>query len=122
MGCDIHLCIERLQPGSDTWITFAKGITLSRNYQVFGRLAGVRGETVPVIQPRGFPEDAWSDTREDFDDWIGSDRNTPTWLSLIEWDAALDHSVTVEYHAITAALKTLESGGYKTRVVLWFDN
>lgn len=57
MGCDIHLYIEYKPSGADRWRSFGERINPGRNYQIFGRLAGVRCEDEQHIAPRGVPED-----------------------------------------------------------------
>lgn len=57
MGCDIHGFIETRKRVA-LWFPFAK-LYLPRNYEVFARLAGVRGPAeLAVVAPRGLPEDA----------------------------------------------------------------
>jgi hypothetical protein len=53
MGCDIHAMIERRTDSG--WVN-AGDLTISRNYFIFGILAGVRVSNLPTIdQPRGVP-------------------------------------------------------------------
>lgn len=57
MGCDIHAYIEYYEetsPGPHA-ICFASDVELGRCYMLFARMAGVRGSTAPVVQPRGVP-------------------------------------------------------------------
>jgi hypothetical protein len=57
MGCDIHAYMEyRKAPGR--WHSFGERVNPGRNYTLFARLNGVRGEGEPVAPERGFPEDA----------------------------------------------------------------
>ena len=90
MGCDIHCYIEYKSPDTDGWSDFGR-INPGRNYDLFGKLAGVRRiEVTPVVEPRGLPEDvayaassdAWlfvTDTgssegccsREQAEQWVG---------------------------------------------------
>jgi hypothetical protein len=62
MGCDIHAFIEYRNKDHDTnewpWRSFSGEICLGRFYDIFGLMAGVRGERPPLVQPRGMPEDA----------------------------------------------------------------
>ncbi len=58
MGCDIHCYIEYKPAGSDHWSDFGGCINPGRNYELFGKLAGVRREGPPIVEPRGLPEDA----------------------------------------------------------------
>jgi hypothetical protein len=51
------------------------------------------------------------------------DWHTPSWLSGEEWRRAIDGlEFGHEYRAVGAALSSLESEGFETRVVFWFDN
>lgn len=57
MGCDIHGFIETRNKVA-LWWPFAK-LYLPRNYEMFARLAGVRGPAeLAVVAPRDLPEDA----------------------------------------------------------------
>ena len=59
MGCDIHLYVESKPKNSDIWFTTGFGGEFSeRNYEIFAKLAGVRGEPdhETFIEPRGVPE------------------------------------------------------------------
>lgn len=59
MGCDIHMYLEYSDfTGSDGepyWNTFVANGG-SRDYRMFGLLAGVRCDIAPVVEPRGLPE------------------------------------------------------------------
>lgn len=57
MGCDIHAFIEYQDLGSSYWHSFGRDMGLSRNYCMFGLLAGVRGTDAPVYKLRGVPDD-----------------------------------------------------------------
>lgn len=119
MGCDIHGAIEYKK--GESWYSLCVGLSLSRSYQIFARLAGVRGygKPPPTVPPRGFPEDADYFTKLDRDGEAGG-AHSETWLSLEEWDAATKDA-GADYSAITAAMRALASE-YPVRVVLWFDN
>jgi hypothetical protein len=59
VGTDIQAFIEHRQPsnrGGFYWDCFAE-VFLSRDYRIFGALAGVRNETAAVYEPRGLPDD-----------------------------------------------------------------
>lgn len=55
MGCDIHCYIEYREKDSGRWRDFGGRINPGRNYAVFERMAGVRGDTA-MFEPRGLPE------------------------------------------------------------------
>jgi len=100
MGCDIHVFLERryakgpwqLDPmhkhvtynGRDFIVSIA---TFSgRNYDFFGRVAGVRSMNIPVVSPRGLPDDMCQELKANFD---SSHHHTPTWLSPKEMQKAM---------------------------------
>jgi len=55
VGCDIHMFIEYSQ-FEGHWSPFSGEIYGDRDYELFGLLAGVRGEASAVIAPRGLPD------------------------------------------------------------------
>lgn len=64
--------------------------------------------------------------------WIGDDHkyvsnpdhHSHSWLSPDEWEAAITAgNADLEYHAMLAAMRSIESdGNHLVRVVFWFDN
>lgn len=55
MGCDIHCCLE--VKIDDTWHLYSQP-SVSRDYRLFARMAGVRGSVAEAISsPRGLPDD-----------------------------------------------------------------
>lgn len=60
MGCDIHVFIERRVKGVWQKVEVDKDLLPeSRNYELFGLLAGVRGlENKPWFSDRGWPRDS----------------------------------------------------------------
>jgi hypothetical protein len=94
MGCDIHGLVERKVNGK--WIcwrtlnpvhtsrpdehgsSFASPAALSRNYERFAALAGVRGDGPDA---RGLPDDATDTATHLFETEEG---HTPSWLPLQE--------------------------------------
>lgn len=138
MGCDIHMVIEK-SVAIDDWIVI--GIPsgwdsnvaseygnfwfsppcLSRNYERFGALAGVRSEGPP---PRGLPVDACASTRYLAD---SQEYHSHSWLTLT--DAA---RVFLETDGNTSDLAKRFPCSYyfnidseladDCRLVFWFDN
>jgi hypothetical protein len=99
MGCDIHLHAEvkidydKIIPGRTSgegkptplrWEHYAH-ISISRNYDLFARIAGVRNyHDIEVMnEPRGLPEDISGVT---LFDWMRGrvDWHTPSWLNAEE--------------------------------------
>lgn len=146
MGCDIHLVVERFTepyPGASNWIcvSIAAGWTstyqtkhgtnwfspacLSRNYERFANLAGVRGEGPPA---RGLPHDAsasaaYLSESEDF--------HSHSWLPIAEAARifaetellAVDASELQKKFPISHYFGIDDDGNYeKYRIVFWFDN
>jgi hypothetical protein len=72
MGCDIHSFMEyRRRPpheGIEQWSSFGGELNPGRNYDLFARFAGVRNysDVTPIDKPRGFPEDAGYEAREEY--------------------------------------------------------
>lgn len=55
MGCDIHVHFEIKLNGK--WEHYSQP-RIERNYELFGRIAGVRNEDIrPICPPRGLPRD-----------------------------------------------------------------
>jgi hypothetical protein len=59
MGTDIKVFVEQKYKKGNSWETIAT-IHLRRDYILFGYLAGVRSDIIPLYSPRGYPNDiAW---------------------------------------------------------------
>lgn len=134
MGCDIHLVLERRD--RDEWVAvslFDHGKTAGgdwffppatdRNYERFGRLAGVRREG-PA--PKGFPEDASQSARFFYRRWAG-DAHSASHMPLDEAvpifvDTGPDlNDFDAKYPA--AFYFGVESDQVREhRIVFWFDN
>ena len=135
MGCDIHIHSEIKVGGK--WLHYDQP-ECERDYDLFEKMAGVRGELRNAIAPpRGLPEDANETTKFDAKRW-GSDGHSHSWLSaseiaeLAEWqekqgkrpfEAEWDHwlfgntySGFVRYPQDN--IKDLED----VRFIFWFDN
>lgn len=81
MGCDIHLHIEIKLNGK--WEHYAAP-DVWRDYRLFEKMAGVRGEVENAIAPpRGMPLDASVVTRFCCDDY-GVDGHSHSWLNAQE--------------------------------------
>lgn len=82
MGCDIHLYLEYKNPDntySTKWTNFGNRYSMGRDYQLFGYLAGVRGNGPPIVAPRGYPTDADYDTDQEFYYFIGDKEDDDGW-------------------------------------------
>ena len=81
MGTDIHAHVEIRYNGE--WVHWAQP-KINRWYELFGKLAGVRGES-PIVEPKGFPKDASISTRLSYEH-MGVDAHTPSWFNEEELD------------------------------------
>lgn len=79
MGCDIHAFTE--VKVDDRWHHYGP-LKIDRQYALFGRMAGVRGED-PIAPLRGWPEDATFMSKLHERDWH-YDAHSHSWLNLEE--------------------------------------
>lgn len=101
MGCDIHTYVEYAEwtqrDGLPYWSNFTKNGG-SRNYLMFGVLAGVRVPDVQLFSPKGMPEGSMGyGTADDY------------WLSVAP-DAHPEWADTEGYTDIESATRWVESG------------
>ena len=80
MGCDIHLHQEVKIEG--VWHHYGHP-NVHRSYELFGIMAGVRGDETPVAHPRGIPEDATTLTKFSYAQW-DCDAHHPSHLDSLE--------------------------------------
>lgn len=81
MGCDIHCYIEYKRPSDNRcrWRDFGGRINPGRNYNIFSKMAGARGElSDAVVAPRGFPNDAAYKSSDDYWLYISDSGNENT--------------------------------------------
>lgn len=77
MPCDIHCYVEYKSPKSDYWESFGGRFDLERDYDLFGRLAGLRRSSVaPLVEPRGIPNDLAFSASNDYWVYICHDPDT----------------------------------------------
>lgn len=120
MGCDIHCYIEKRE--FDDWVFFGE-LSLSRNYNIFCKLAGVRcyedDGKEPLAANRGLPKDAsgWVTGESTDPDW-----HSHSWCTPDEWDQAIEKLDDPDYVAVSVLLRNLEKTTGNARVVFWFDN
>lgn len=83
MGCDIHLFTEVKAEVADGW-TMIESPDTDRDYELFEKMAGVRGdESNAIAKPRGLPNDTSDGTRLHYRNWEGDARST-SYLTFIE--------------------------------------
>ena len=129
MGCDIHGWVETKV--GDKWVAVKELKDLDRNYERFGKLAGVRDDG-PA--PRGLPPDISDTTRLHVEGW-GEDGHSHSWLPVAEaakifyetqWikdtpEAKRHHEFAKDYPEYEYF--GLEEDDYSNyRLVFWFDN
>lgn len=101
MGCDIHSYAERKNADGQWEMVPDLRPFDSRNYGVFGFLAGVRNYSAltPISDPRGFPPDANARVAADYESW-STDAHSASWLSVDEL-AAFDYDAICEDRRVT---------------------
>jgi hypothetical protein len=138
MGCDLHLFVEVLtvngwefvQPEGKPDSCLESDWFLWRNYNLFGRLAGVRRHDVPTVLPenRGVPNDASPEYLKIVKGY-GYDGHSNNWLTLNEltdyaWPP--DYEVAYFVRDFVEPLQRFadERGlsGDSVRAVFFFDN
>lgn len=81
MGCDIHTHFEIKVDGE--WLHYSQA-NIRRNYRLFEKMAGVRGESKNAISlPRGLPNNLSKITQLEVDYW-DTDAHSHSWLSTDE--------------------------------------
>ena len=95
MGCDIHLFAEIKVNG--VWHCHTV-LDVRRNYELFNKMAGVRGDGLGVIAaPKGLPDDLSVVTQLYVEHW-NEDGHTHSWLNaeeiylLEEWMEEFGHT------------------------------
>lgn len=152
MGCDIHSRAE-LKFG-DEWETVTEALWpsdwfkhdapvtpynvpyvvepfRSRNYGLFGLLAGVRNYSglTPLAEPRGVPEDAGDGWKAYVAEWSG-DLHSMSWFTHAELlkartdltESPAEYGILEALNKALAPLNHLHLNGVETRYVFGFDN
>lgn len=101
MGTDIHSSVEIFNKKTKKWKRKAlyyqdyEGaykeawmILDNRDYNLFGKLAGVRSMEEPFVYPRGLPDDISDETKELYGDGTGC--HTATWYDYCELNLYAD--------------------------------
>lgn len=138
MGCDIHAHLEILT--KQGWEHYSKPM-IHRNYDLFSKMAGVRGDEIPISLPKGLPNDLSFITQVEVDHW-GETGHTHSWLDKDELREVIDfHNNQFDNNNWKAEhlewgyicgngigyLNTDGEGDYPdeyldVRLVFWFDN
>ena len=138
MGTDIHTNIEVFNKKTDEWErkslyykdddgNFKEAWTVLdyRNYDLFGKLAGVRTIEEPFVYPRGLPDNLSNETKELYDDasWCHDE----TWYDYCEL-RLYSQTCNVVKPFIDAIDVVLEAYSIyypdpgDVRIVMWFDS
>lgn len=135
MGTDIHMYIEHKSKKTHKFV-FDFGQWGERIYNLFGTMAGTRGEYEAIYEPRGIPDDISPEVKEEYEIMWEGDAHTPSWLTTAEFRECLDlvikhsdynasneiPSWLKEYEWMYEFMKYNEEEGEPCRVVFWFDN
>jgi len=130
MKCNIHCHIEVKIKG--IWEHYSCP-TIKRNYDLFGKMAGVRSDITPIVKAKGIPENLSKITQIDYDWWY-RDAHTHSWYNedeiriLEEYMQDLDPYKTQlgwlfgnyigDLHKYGEYPKEIED----VRLIFWFDN
>lgn len=79
MSTDVHAILELKLLGR--WHYYA-ALNLGQSYQLFSKMAGVRGSEAPMVPPRGLPADAADLTRFVAEHTV--DNHTHSWFGVDE--------------------------------------
>lgn len=160
MGTDIHTNIEVFNKKTDKWerkalyykdddgnFKEAWSVLDDRNYELFGKLAGIRTTEKPFVYPRGLPDNLSDETKQLYGN--GSWYHGATWYDYCELCLySRTEKVIVEYELYNADLneyiivdgrnavepfinaidKVLEAYGIyypepgDVRIIIWFDS
>ncbi len=139
MGCDIHLHVEIKVKGKWKHYNHPR---IERDYRLFSKMAGVRGDEEAISLPRGLPSDISFTTKFDCD-YDGSNGHSHSWLSAAEasyvqeWYNKLRGVEYMHpplfgylfggyinsYLQFPSDTERLFKRGFKeARIVFWFDN
>lgn len=108
MGCDIHCYVEKRRARDKRWDGFWPQLCLDRNYELFSRLAGVRGDDVPLVHPRGIPDDLGYYASNDW--WLMVNDQWP------EGEGSVSRATAESYRKYGKRLQEVGEGGNNYRV------
>jgi len=120
MGCDIHMWLEhehKYHNATSNWWPFGSEIGGDRDYELFARMAGVRGDGP---EPKGWPENiGWC--AEAHAPGVDADLHSHTWFTLEEFEPLI-RDCGVSYMALAAAARAFVLAGHDVRILVAFDN
>lgn len=124
MGCDIHAFIEyKHKCDSIGWTVLSESpFSLFRNYQMFGFMAGVRGD-VTLFTQRGLPAGVDKTIPHEMEK---DNNHSPSWLSYCEFHDCIDEAeakrIGPEWLAVLAAMRSFIDANIPCRLTFFFDN
>lgn len=148
MGCDIHLYIEtknedmswglftdyiqitgeetrRTQEEYKAMYGYYESLYISRDYDLFSVLAGVRGDLEPIDYPIGFPDDCSQDFLDVMKSW-GSDAHSETHYTLdklLEYFELPENAERFRYFSeLLIQIRKLKKYAEDIRLLIFFDN
>lgn len=121
MGCDIHMHVECKHDG--VWKRHDVEIYDGRNYELFGILAGVRGNSTPISYPKGLPIDVTDEVLQDYDSWEWA-THSASWLTFDEiYNSRFDYSnPSLQWIALDMLGAKIDQQAEDVRIVFWFDS
>lgn len=133
MGADAHVAVE-YKRFDKMWDCWALRLPTSRDYILFGLLAGVRNKTSESYTPRGIPTDASPEVRKWLED---SDFHSHSWMTPFEFynvcllyeqslkrDGYDEYTLSRDWQALAEIMLVLTRhyGSRNIRIVFAFDS
>lgn len=136
MGCDAHVAIEyrpTYAAEREHWECWGTNLPTSRDYVLFGLLAGVRTRPKDGYDKRGMPKDASPEVRK----WLDDSFHSHSWLTPIEFyntcvgyeqalktDGYDEYTLSPEWQSLAEVLVVLTRhyGPRNIRIVFAFDS
>lgn len=105
------------------WVLHSEDIYDGRNYELFGILAGVRGNITPISYPKGLPFDVTDEVKSLYESWEGC-AHSASWITLDEiWDSLSDrHNHSLQLIALDIIRAKRDQQAEDVRIVFWFDS
>lgn len=142
MGCDIHVMLEYARwehDGVPQWWPFTGSFNPGRDYDMFGIINGVRGGGPALFEKNELPADmSWrakayyyASTGEDefIEGEMDADLHSQTWLTCDELAQVIaarmfdsEYPYNSEWDVLLVTMRAFEERGYKTRLLIAYDN
>jgi hypothetical protein len=122
IGCDIHVYLELMF--EEKWLYIGE-LQSKRQYDVFGRLAGVRSDEAPFVKIiERLPENASEGVKEQFSDWEG-DAHSLSVITMEELEGFVQKFKEKSFFVkkwLKVCQQSIGAGAEDARVIIWFDN